>query len=323
MNELKILQEILNENPASFPFYPTIKVLGVRTITRTRNWIKAISLIDSSRNKEPKYQLRLYGWQKNKKGEYKVRQKFNISQSAYVGLLIFVLNHFISSRSDFSRIKGGRELLNSLIRENKKLSDKLRFTSENLKTSSNIKKRETALKKLRGLLKNQEKGKVDEKKIQSRLKDNFWMLGGEYVAVIGEEWLAKGGRLDFLAEKTNTYYDIVELKLPSDKLFVGGKGKESMSAELKDAISQMARYRNYYDKNYLFEFAREEDSRRDVRYPIGKIIIGRGNKDQKLVLEYHRNIFDRRLDILTYDDVLEIAENVLSSSKGVKNKKKG
>ncbi|MBI2032333.1 MAG: DUF4263 domain-containing protein [Candidatus Levybacteria bacterium] len=270
-------------------------------------------MIDASRNGEVKHQLRLYGWQLNKLGVYKVRQKFNISRSSYIGLLIFVLSQFIASDTDLSNMKGGRDLVDKLLSENKNLNARLIKAAKSIILSSNLKDKELKIKKLEKML-----GgiiKSNEKNIQLFLKENFWMLGTEYISVADEEWLATGGRLDFLAQKINGYFDIVELKLPSEMLFVGKKGKESMSGNLKDAVSQMARYRNHYDKNYLFETSKHDSERRDVLYPIGVIIIGRSTTEQKSILEYHRNIFDRRLNILTYDDIVQKAKQIIKNIK--------
>lgn len=67
------LEELLPETEG-FPTGKGIEVIRGKTLAKTPTWLKAILLIQS-RGKE---QIRLYGWQKIE-GEYKVRQKFNIS----------------------------------------------------------------------------------------------------------------------------------------------------------------------------------------------------------------------------------------------------
>ena len=71
------LTEMLNDPIEEFPVSETIKVIAGKRLAKTGSWLKAILLVETGENK---YQLRLYGWQKNKEGQWKVRQKFNISK---------------------------------------------------------------------------------------------------------------------------------------------------------------------------------------------------------------------------------------------------
>lgn len=68
--------ELLNDDTVEFPVSKTIKVLAGKRLAKTSSWLKAIVLVETGN----KHQLRLYGWQKNKEGIWKVRQKFNISK---------------------------------------------------------------------------------------------------------------------------------------------------------------------------------------------------------------------------------------------------
>ncbi|UCE14396.1 MAG: hypothetical protein JSV04_04270 [Candidatus Heimdallarchaeota archaeon] len=70
------LQELLTDDIDEFPVSKTIKVIAGKKLAKTAQWLKAIVLIETG----GRHQIRLYGWQKNKAGEWKVRQKFNISQ---------------------------------------------------------------------------------------------------------------------------------------------------------------------------------------------------------------------------------------------------
>lgn len=70
------LRELLTDNTEEFPVSKTIKVIAGKRLAKTAQWLKAIVLIETG----GRHQIRLYGWQKNKAGEWKVRQKFNISQ---------------------------------------------------------------------------------------------------------------------------------------------------------------------------------------------------------------------------------------------------
>ena len=71
------LHELLTDDIEEFPVSKTIKVVAGKRLAKTASWLKAIVLVETGGGK---HQIRLYGWQKNKAGEWKVRQKFNISK---------------------------------------------------------------------------------------------------------------------------------------------------------------------------------------------------------------------------------------------------
>ncbi len=75
------IEEMLPETEG-FPTGSGIKIIRGKTLAKTGSWLKAVLLVQSGDKK----QIRLYGWQKNKEGEYKVRQKFNISKGYSVRL---------------------------------------------------------------------------------------------------------------------------------------------------------------------------------------------------------------------------------------------
>ena len=89
----KTLEELLPEGPENFPVGEGVTVLRGKTLAKTGQWLKAILLTESGNKK----QLRLYGWQKNKEGQYKNRQKFNISQG-YMKLLSTIMLAFLEEK---------------------------------------------------------------------------------------------------------------------------------------------------------------------------------------------------------------------------------
>ncbi len=68
--------ELLGDSVVDLPVSSTIKVLAAKRLAKTSTWLKAICLVETG----GKRQIRLYGWQKNKEGIWKVRQKFNVSK---------------------------------------------------------------------------------------------------------------------------------------------------------------------------------------------------------------------------------------------------
>jgi hypothetical protein len=83
------LLEFLTDPVEEFPVSKSIKVIGAKRLAKTSTWLKAICLVETG----GKHQIRLYGWQKNKEGEYKVRQKFNISKG-YANKLSLIFQAF-------------------------------------------------------------------------------------------------------------------------------------------------------------------------------------------------------------------------------------
>ncbi|MBE3094068.1 MAG: hypothetical protein IMZ52_03485, partial [Actinobacteria bacterium] len=73
MNEFNVLRQLLNEDGETFP--PKLSSIGGqvicgKTLTKARNWWKAIILVKTKVGQKDKFQLRLYGW-RLKNGEYK------------------------------------------------------------------------------------------------------------------------------------------------------------------------------------------------------------------------------------------------------------
>ena len=72
----KGLSTLLDEPGESFPKRSELKILRGKTLTKTPSWHKAIVLVELKKGQ----QLRLVGWQRNKEGEWRMRQKFNIAK---------------------------------------------------------------------------------------------------------------------------------------------------------------------------------------------------------------------------------------------------
>ena len=302
MPEFALLKQLLNEEGKTFP--PKLEVVCGKTLVKTGTWWKAILLVKVKYGEKEKYQLRLYGWQWSKKdNRYKNRQKFNISPARYLGEVISALQVFMQES-----IKGGKY---TTIAE--KLTEKLsNFQAElskmkRLNQKNKIPEMENKIKEFALLLK---KKKVKEKELQKFLYKQFWMFGSHYQSVCKEEAAGMKGRTDFLIQKQTGYYDIIELKKPEHHLFTKGKFP-TMSKEFKDAISQMARYFDYYHKHYL---SYRDEQEKDVLYPKGIIVIGRRKEEEKKLLKSYDLIF-HRVEILTYDDILDGARQAIKTIK--------
>ena len=72
----KGLTALLDEAGETFPSRSELTIIRGKTLTKTPSWHKAIVLIEQ----ETGQRLRLVGWQRNKEGEWRIRQKFNIAK---------------------------------------------------------------------------------------------------------------------------------------------------------------------------------------------------------------------------------------------------
>ena len=88
-SDFPVLRALLPEDGEKFP--AKVKVIAGKTLSKTGRWWKAILLVAVGN----KIQLRFYGWQKNKEGLFKQRQKFNISPAGYLGDIISLLTVYL------------------------------------------------------------------------------------------------------------------------------------------------------------------------------------------------------------------------------------
>ncbi len=85
----KGLSTLLDEPGESFPKRSELKIIRGKTLTKTPSWHKAIVLVELAKSQ----QLRLVGWQRNKEGKWRMRQKFNIAKG-YAFIIAEVLEAY-------------------------------------------------------------------------------------------------------------------------------------------------------------------------------------------------------------------------------------
>jgi len=143
---------------------------------------------------------------------------------------------------------------------------------------------------------------------QKFFEKNAWLLGLEYIRAKPQEQAGSEDIPDFLMERFDGYCDIIELKRPSHPLFIEEGGKSKQSKELKNAISEVMDYIDYYSEQYSYELVHHDQN---VYKPVAKIIIGSSlSDDHKKKLRQH-NSYLHRIVILTYDEVAQSAEQVI------------
>ena len=211
-----------------------------------------------------------------------------------------------------------KEIIDSLLEQVGKLREE-RFLISLSEFKSDI-------KDFKKLLKEDSK----EKEIQTWLYEHPWVFGPNYVEGSKEEINRKQDRIDFLLQRYDTYYDVIELKLPSCPLFVGEKEevpeqdisrKYQMSADVKNAISQVIGYLETYeiDKTNI-----KWEKGITIHKPKGIIVIRRTAEDTRRALK-SLNSYLHDVEILTYDDIVEIANNFIKliENRTKSSKKRG
>ena len=136
------------------------------------------------------------------------------------------------------------------------------------------------------------------------------ILGPEYREVKAPYPIARGGDIDILAVRHDGLPDLWELKRPSEPVFVRYNTWLHHSSECAKAIGQLMEY---------FDAAEKSDPTYDRRHgvqvtlqrPRGFVVIGRykdAAERERLRLE---NSFLAGITVLTYDDLIERAEQFL------------
>jgi CheY-like chemotaxis protein len=148
------------------------------------------------------------------------------------------------------------------------------------------------------------------------------ILGPEYVDCKSPYEISRRAEIDLLAIRKDGFADLWELKLPSDPIFNRYNQWMHHSLECAKAIGQLMQY---------YDLAQREprqgllhaDARRGVAMelhrPRGFVVIGRYKDEaerERLRLE---NSFLAGLTILTYDDLIERAEQLLGFLQRYRN----
>lgn len=157
------------------------------------------------------------------------------------------------------------------------------------------------------------KNEKSEHKIQKFLESNPWMFGSEYSELLERRKWTRDENLDFMLRRTSdSFLEIIEIKTPNENellKFDDSHNSYYPSSELSKVIGQVL--------NYIEKIDRERDSiiSKDDCDPLkirAKIIIGRdGEKTQQDALR-SLNSHLHRIEIITFDQLLRIAERVLN-----------
>lgn len=161
-----------------------------------------------------------------------------------------------------------------------------------------------------------------ESKWQDWFTRNSWVLGSEFVEVIGERHIDRSNISDFLMRAYDGFLDIVEIKRPEGGLRFWSPtldhGNPVPHTDLTKALTQASRY--IYEVEREANSVKFQESVGGVRTvkPRCILIFGRSNAWSDQQIEAYRilNAGFHNLTVLTYDHVLDRARRIVGMTRG-------
>lgn len=174
--------------------------------------------------------------------------------------------------------------------------------------------RSNALAKLQALIADD----AVEGEFQRLLDQNWWMLGSHYIERIDRRKWTNEETIDIMLRSADSYFDIVELKRSKALLFKRDHGKLVVSSEVSDAINQAAHYISEIERDRASLFQRYKV---DLYKLKAKVLIGSICDDEEDVEDRRAslrmlNSHLHRIEVITYDELVRIAENVVNANVG-------
>lgn len=179
-----------------------------------------------------------------------------------------------------------------------------------ISTASRLVQYSSALEKLKELVAN---SSTSESAFQAHLQEHPWMFGSEYSELLPRRTWTRDDRLDYMLRKTvDDYLEIVEIKTAfRDALFIHDSSHNSYypSSKLSPVLGQVTRYIEEIERNRDQILAKDGFDTLKIR---ARVIVGRdGSKEHQAALR-NFNAHLHRIEIITFDQLIRIAEKVLS-----------
>lgn len=155
-----------------------------------------------------------------------------------------------------------------------------------------------------------------EASFQKHLEKNPWMFGSEYSELISRRIWTRDECLDYMLRRTvDDYLEIVEIKTAfKNALFLHDSSHDSYhpSSKLSPVIGQVIKYIEELERDRDSILAKDGWDTLKIR---ARVIVGRdGNKEHQIALR-NFNSHLHQIEIITYDQLIRIAERVLSIFK--------
>jgi hypothetical protein len=179
-----------------------------------------------------------------------------------------------------------------------------------LASAMNISRFKDALGILRGLVANDAR----EQKFQELLAKNPWMFGSEYSELLDKRHWTRDEHQDFILRKTaDGYVEAVEIKRPlgGQPLFILDQSRSIyyQRSEVTEALGQVMDYIEWFDAERSSINLRDGE---DILKIKARIVIGRDGDDRQRQALRRLNSHLHRVEILTFDQLLRIAERVVN-----------
>jgi len=167
-----------------------------------------------------------------------------------------------------------------------------------------------AYEEMRRLVEDSDSREID---FQRQLERSPWMFGSEYSELLSRRNWTRDEELDYMLRRTvDGYLEIVEIKTAfSDPLFNYDKSHDSYypSSKLSKTIGQVMQYIEEVERNRDTIIAKDDADTLKIRV---RVIVGRdGSPEQQAALR-NFNSHLHRIEVITFDQLLKIAERVLS-----------
>ncbi|MBB02236.1 MAG: hypothetical protein CMJ47_06290 [Planctomyces sp.] len=189
-------------------------------------------------------------------------------------------------------------------------SDNVRMVAAALRVAH----RTNALESLHGLIATD----AVEQRFQELLEANWWMLGGQYIEMIPRrDWTVEDS-LDILLKSADRYFEIIELKRSNASLFVQDHGNWIVSGEVNRAVNQAAHYiaEIEADRSNLLRKYKVDLYKLKAKVLIGHLDDDDEHHDSKREALRTYNSHLSRIEVLTYDELYRIADNVVHANLG-------
>jgi hypothetical protein len=189
-------------------------------------------------------------------------------------------------------------------------TDNLRMVAAALRVAH----RSRALAKLQNLISQN----AIEEEFQKLLTENWWMLGGQYVAMVPRRDWTVEETVDIMLKRADEYFEIIELKRSYTPLLVQDHGKWIVSGDVNRAVNQAGHYIAEIEAN------RNNILRKwkiDLFKLKARILVGLIDDNDPAVAAKREalrmyNSHLHRIEVITFDELFRTADYVVHANEG-------
>ncbi|WP_332747904.1 Shedu anti-phage system protein SduA domain-containing protein [Hydrogenophaga sp.] len=187
-------------------------------------------------------------------------------------------------------------------------------TVNHLATAARLVQYTQAFETLKALV---ETGDAQEATYQKLLAENAWMFGSEYSELLDRRKWTRDESVDFMLRRTSdNYVELIEIKTPfKESLFIRDPSHESYypSARLSPVVGQVMKYIGEVERARDQILVKDKVDTLKVR---ARIIVGRDGTDEQQQALRTFNGHLHGIEIITYDQLMRIAQRVLNIFTG-------